>query len=36
MQEVYHEVRATPPELVYLDLAKVDAVLSKGQARTLP
>ena len=36
MQKVYHEVRDTPPELVYLDLAKVDALLSKDQTRTLP
>jgi hypothetical protein len=29
MQDVYHEVRDSPSELVHLDLAKIDAVLSK-------
>ena len=36
MQAVYHEVRDTPPQLVFLDLAKIDAVLTTSQASTLP
>ena len=32
MQVVFHEVRDTPSELVFLDLARIDAVLPKSQA----
>ena len=32
MQGVFHEVRDTPSELVFLDLARIDAVLPKSQA----
>ena len=36
LQDVYHEVRSTPSQLVHLDLAKVDAVLPAHAAATLP
>ena len=36
LEDVFHEVRDTPSQLVHLDLAKIDSMLSTAEATTLP